>query len=181
MAISLKALAIVLGLGMGLPQIFGIVNPSAFAASVRKVPRSLPVGLVLMILATAWFAYYFNLERVSDFANYKTYLMIAFLVIGGGCCLFVQDFLAVRALAVVFLLLAKLICDTARFADTDWRLVIITWAYVLVVAGMWFTVWPWHLRDLLNWATASESRVRVGSTIRLAFGLFVALLGFTVY
>jgi hypothetical protein len=34
---------------------------------------------------------------------------------------------------------------------------------------------------LLNFATASESRVRIGSVIRLAFGLFVALLGMTVY
>ncbi len=71
--------------------------------------------------------------------------------------------------------------DTARWADTDWRLVVVTWAYVLVVGGIWFTVWPWHLRDLLNWATANEKRVWIGSAIRLAFGLFVAVLGFTVY
>lgn len=181
MAISLKLLAIVLGLGMGLPQIFGIVNPTAFAEKVRKFPRNLPIGIGLMLLATAWFAYYFSLEQVSDFANYKAYLMAAFIAIGIGCCVFVQDYLAVRALAVVFLLLAKLICDTARWAETDWREVILVWAYSLVLAGMWFTIWPWHLRDLLNWATASESRVRIGSAIRLGFGLFIALLGFTVY
>jgi hypothetical protein len=52
---------------------------------------------------------------------------------------------------------------------------------VLVIAGMWFTISPWRLRDLLNWATANENRVRVGSTIRLAFGLFVALLGLTKF
>jgi len=87
----------------------------------------------------------------------------------------------VRGLAIVFLLLAKLMVDTARWADTEWRLVIVTWAYVLVVAGMWFTVSPWRLRDLLNWATATDARVRVGSGIRLAFGLFVAVLGLTVF
>jgi hypothetical protein len=52
---------------------------------------------------------------------------------------------------------------------------------VLVIAGIWLTVSPWRLRDLLNWATANETRVRVGSAIRLAFGLFVAVLGLTKF
>jgi len=108
-------------------------------------------------------------------------LLVGFAGVGVASCFFVQDFLAVRGLAVVFLLLAKLMVDTARLAATDWRWVICTWAYVLVVAGIWFTLYPWHLRDVLNWATASEKRVRIGSALRLAFGLFVAILGMTVF
>jgi hypothetical protein len=181
MEIKLSTLAVILGLGMGLPQVYGLLNPKEFAARVRKFPRSLPVGVALMLLGTAWFAWYFSQEQVSDFATAKPYLLAAFVAVGVGSCIYVQDFLAVRGLAVVFLLLAKMMVDTARWADTDWRLVVVTWAYVLVVWGIWFTVWPWHLRDLLNWATANEKRVRIGSAIRLAFGLFVAVLGFTVY
>lgn len=181
MEISLKTLAVVMGLGVGLPQVFGIVNPAGFAAQVRKFPRSLTAGVILMLLATAWFAWYFNQEQVSDFANYKSWLLGGFVAVGVGSCLFVQDYLAVRGLAVVFLLLAKLMVDTARWEDTDWRLVFVSWAYLLVLAGIWFTIWPWHLRDLLNWATANESRVRIGSVIRLAFGLFIATLGFAAY
>jgi hypothetical protein len=64
---------------------------------------------------------------------------------------------------------------------TNWTLVIQTWAYVLVVAGIWLTISPWRLRDLLNWATANDTRVRVGSGIRLAFGLFIAALGLTAF
>jgi hypothetical protein len=45
------------------------------------------------------------------------------------------------------------------------------------VAGIWLTVSPWRLRDVLNWATANEKRVRIGSAARLALGLFVAALG----
>ena len=55
------------------------------------------------------------------------------------------------------------------------------WAYVLVVAGICFTVWPWKLRDLLNWGTATETRVRLGSAIRLAFAILVLLLGLTAF
>jgi hypothetical protein len=37
------------------------------------------------------------------------------------------------------------------------------------------------LRDILNWATANEKRTRLLSGMRLAFGLFVVVLGLTVY
>jgi hypothetical protein len=46
---------------------------------------------------------------------------------------------------------------------------------------MWFTVSPYRFRDLLQWGTANEARVRIGSIVRLVFGLFVAALGFTVF
>jgi hypothetical protein len=180
---KLSTLAIILGLGLALPQIYGIANPTAFAAAVRKFPRSIPWGVLLMLLGTTWFLWNLNEESISDFANYKPVMMFGFGAIGLGACIFVQDFLAVRGLAVVVLLLSKLMLDTGRpmLSVTPWVLVIQTWAYVLIVLGIWLTVSPWRLRDWLNWATVSETRVRVGSVVRLAVGLAVAVLGFTKF
>jgi hypothetical protein len=81
------------------------------------------------------------------------------------------------------LLLAKLMVDTGRphLGQTSWVLVIQVWAYLLVVAGIWFTITPWRLRDLLNWATATEARIRIGCYIRLAFAIFIVLLGLTAF
>jgi hypothetical protein len=132
-----------------------------------------------MLFGTVWFLWNLSQESIADFASYKNILFAAFAAIGIGACIFVQDFLAVRGLAIVFLLLAKLMVDTGRphLPDTHWTLVIQTWAYVLVLAGIWFTVSPWRMRDLLEWGTANEKRVKVGCGLRLAFGLFVAALG----
>ena len=183
LAIKLSTLAIVLGLGMGIPQIFGFVNPAGFAAAVRRFPRSLPWGYALMLLGTAWFVYNLSQESISDFAAYKNLLFAGFAAVGIASCIYVQDFLAVRGLAVVFLLLAKLMVDTGRahLAEGPWVLIIQTWAYLLVIAGIWLTISPWRLRDFLNWATANEKRIKVGCGIRLAFGLFVAVLGLTKF
>jgi hypothetical protein len=84
---------------------------------------------------------------------------------------------------VVLLLLAKLMVDTGRphLGATPWVLVIQAWAYVLIVAGIWFTVTPWKLRDFLNWATATEARIKIGSAIRLAFAIFIVALGLTAF
>src|SRR6267154_309747 len=122
---NLSTLAIFLGLGIGLPQVYGFVSPSGFAAAVRKFPRSVPWGCALMILGTGWFLWNLSQESISDFETYKNVLLAGFAAIGIGSCIYVQDFLAVRGLAVVFLLLAKLMVDTGRprLQDTHWVLV----------------------------------------------------------
>jgi hypothetical protein len=183
MTLKLSTLSIVLGLGMGLPQIYGIAKPQKFAEAVRKFPRNVPIGIVLMLIGTAWFLWNLQQESISEFEKLKPFLFAGFAAVGVGTCIYVQDLIAVRGAAVVMLLLGKLMVDTGRpmLGVTPWTLVIQTWAYVLVVAGIWFTISPFRLRDLLNWATANEQRVRVGSVIRLAFGLFVAALGLTVF
>jgi hypothetical protein len=93
---KLSTLSVLLGLGMGLPQIYGIVNPQKFAASVRRFPRNVPVGVGLMLLGTAWFLWNLNQEAISDFSNFKPYLMTFFGAVGLGTCIYVHDFLAVR-------------------------------------------------------------------------------------
>jgi hypothetical protein len=181
MPIKLSLLTEILGLGMAALNVYGLVNPAAFAVAARKFPRSLPVGYVLMLLGTAWFVFNVQRESLADFEGMKPYLCVLFVAVGLGTCIFVTDFLAVRGVAVVLLLLAQAMLDAERWLDTPWRLVIAVWAYLLVVAGMWFTVSPWRLRDLINWNTANEMRTRACCGLRVAFGVFMALLGFTVF
>jgi hypothetical protein len=183
MTVSLSMLAIVLGLGLALPQIYGLMKPTESAAALRKFSRSLPWGYALMLLGTAWFLYNLSQESIADFATYKNILFAGFAAVGIGSCIFVRDFLAVRGLAVVLMLLAKLMVDAGRpyLAQTSWVLVIQTWAYVMVLAGIWWTVSPWRLRDLLDWSTANEKRFKMTCAVRLAFGLLVAVLGFVAF
>ncbi len=180
---SLSLLSILLGLGVAVPQVYGITQPQKFAAAARKFPRHLPIGIALMLLGTVWFVWNVSGESVSDFAAFKPAMMAGFVAVGVLSCIFIQDFLAVRGLAVVLLLLAKLMLDTGRphLEQTHWVWVIQAWAYALVIAGIWFTVTPWRVRDFINWATATETRIRVTSTIRLAFALFIVLLGLTAF
>jgi hypothetical protein len=178
--ISLSTLAVILGLVLALPQIYGLMNPTGFATGVRKFPRSLSWGFALMILGTAWFLWNLYQESISDFASWKNVLIAGFAGVGIGTCIFVQDFLAVRGLAVVLLLLAKLMVDTGRehLGKTPWVLLFQAWAYLLVIAGIWFTVSPWRLRDLLEWDTANNKRFKMTCAVRLGLGLFMAALGF---
>jgi hypothetical protein len=180
---KLSLLTILLGAGLSVPQIYGLARPKDFAAAARRFPRNYAAGVVLMLLATGWFVWNVNREPIADFSAYKPAMLIGFTAVGVASCIFVRDFLAVRGLAVVLLLLGKLMVDTGRLhlGESPFVLVIQVWAYVLVIAGIWFTVTPWRLRDLVEWATADEARVRITSSIRLAFALFILLLGLTAF
>jgi hypothetical protein len=180
---KLSLLSILLGAGMSVPQIYGVVNPQKFAAAARRFPRNLTAGIFLMLLGTAWFLWIVNQEPIADFSAFKPYMMAAFAAVGILTCIFVQDFLAVRGLAVVALLLGKLMVDTGRphLGETHWVLVIQIWAYLLIVMGIWFTIAPWKLRDLIEFATATQNRIRIGSLVRLAFAVFIIALGLTAF
>lgn len=181
MTMKLSTLAVGLGVLFSLPPLYALLKPTEFAAAAARFPRSLPWGFALLGLGTIWFLWNLNAESISDFATYKKWMLLGFGGLGLATCIFVQDFLAVRGLAIVLLLLAKLMLDTARWHDSPWRLIIAAWAYVWILAGMWFTISPWRLRDLIQWATANEKRLKIVNAVRLAFGLFIVTLGLTVF
>lgn len=166
---------------MALPQVYALSNPKGFTTQMRAFPRSIMWGYLLMALATGWFLYNVNAEEIADFANIKRGLMFAFGAIGIGTCLYVTDFLAIRGMALLMMLLAKTIVDTARWHESDWRLVLITWAYAMVVGGIWLTISPWRARDFIEWGTADQKRLKILSGVRLAFGGLLVVLGLVVF
>lgn len=180
---KLSLLSILLGLGFGVPQVYGLARPQEYAATLKKFPRNLPVGIVLMLLGTAWFVWNVSVEPIADFTSMKPYMMGGFIAVGVLSCIFIQDFLAVRGLAVVLLLLGKLMVDTGRphLGESPFVVVIQAWAYLFIIAGIWFTITPWRLRDLANFGLATDARVRFGSAVRLAWALFILTLGLTAF
>lgn len=178
---TLSTLSIVLGLGLALPQIYGIINPSAFRSKLIPFPRSLSWGYPLITLATLWFLYLVANEQVADFAAYKNLMLIGFAALGIGTAIYLSDFLAARALAVLLLLAAKLLLGRLWDTESSWRLVISVWAYVWVIAGMWIAISPWRLRDWIEWMVKTDKRIRALCGFRLAFFLFVSILGLTAF
>jgi hypothetical protein len=179
--IALSTLSLSLGAALAGAQLFALAKPKQFAEGLRAFPRSATWGYVLMLGSAAVFLAFLKNETLADFERLKPTLMVVFAAAAVGICVYVRDFLAVRGLAVAMMILAKVMVDVARWHESSWRLVIVTWAYLLVVAGMWLTVSPWRLRDVIAWQTASDSRLRATSVLRLAFGLALMLLGATVY
>src|SRR6187551_936849 len=73
---KLSLLSILLGLGMAVPQVYGLLKPAGLAAAARKFPRHLPTGIFLMLLGTAWFVWFVKIEPIADFESLKPYMMV---------------------------------------------------------------------------------------------------------
>ncbi len=172
-------LVTLLGLAYGLPQILGVLRPGQFAGALKRFPRSDLWGNILMPLGTIWFLWNLRLDTVADFEAFKPLMFLGFSIIGFGSCVFVRDFLAVRGLAVVALLVAHVVLRKIQWIDTSWRLIVTTWAYLSIIAAVWITISPWRLRDYIEWLHRDETRTKLGSMARLAFGLLVAIIGVT--
>lgn len=178
---TLSTLAILIGAVYSAIHIFALVRPDDFAKKARAFPRNESIGFVLMGLGTAWFLYNLQSEAIADFAAYKKYMLIGFGAIGVLTCIYVRDFLSVRGLAVCLLLLAWFTLNRTRWAESPARLVMVVWAYVWVICGMWFTISPWRLRDFLNWWTANHARLRAGGLLGVVLGITVLVLGLTAF
>ena len=177
---KLSQLSLVLGIGMVLTHALALLQVSAATRWLRRFPRDVPAGIVLMLVGTVWFEWNLMAENLEDIAKYKTLLQVFFAVLGVACCFFAKDYLAVRGLSVVRLMAAFVMCETARWHESLWRDAITGWAYVWVLAALWLSVQPWRLRDGIAWVTATEGRLKLAAASGIVWGLFVIALGLTV-
>lgn len=181
MKVTLSQLCLALGTVMILTHGWALVRAKSAVPWLRGFHRKHAIGVLLMLLGTAWFEWNLYQEQLQDIAAYKNLMLVGFGVVGLGCCVFVRDFLSVRGLTVFLLMLAWLMCETARWHDSNFRWAITGWAYAWVVGGLWLSVSPWRLRDWLGWVTATEGRLKLAAGGGLVWGAFVLGLGFTVF
>ena len=176
--ISLATLSLILGAVAVLKGVMGFMGGDKVRDFISGFSRNNTAGYVLILAAMVWFLFILKDENMADFENLRTPFYVFILLTGIGSCLYLKDFLAVRGAAVLMLLLAKLIVDTARFHESEWRLVLVTVAYLMVIGGMLFTVSPWRMRDLLAWVTVDEQRFKILCGVRIGFGVLLLALGF---
>jgi hypothetical protein len=177
---TLSQLCLILGFSMVASHGLALLRSGPVAAWLQRFPRNVALGVLLMLLGTAWFEWNLWHETLSDIAPWKNLMLIGFAVVGIGSCFYVKDYLAVRGLAVLLLMVAWFMCETARWHNSLWRDAIIAWAYFWMVLGMWWSLAPWRARDGIGWLVADLTRLRFMAAAGVGWGMFVAALGLTV-
>jgi hypothetical protein len=177
---KLAQLCLVLGTAMIASHAWVLFQAQAATAWLRRVPRNHGLGVVLILISTAWFEWYLLNENLSDIRWVKPILLIAFPAVGIGSCFFLRDFLAARGLAVFLLLLAGYVLEVGRWHDSMWHDALALWAYGWIIMGFWLTMAPWRLRDWIGWATRVEMRLKLAALAGIVWGAFVIALGLTV-
>jgi hypothetical protein len=162
---------------IGLP---GLVKPD-LAPVVQKFPRSRAAGFVLLTLDLIWTLWLLATIEMGEFSAFRRPLLIAVPIAYVLALRFVDEFLAVRALGIFCLLLAEPLLDAAFLQHQSSRLLVTIFAYLLIVAGLFWVMIPYILRDKINWAARSSARWRLLHGAALVYGAVILGFAFTRY
>ena len=158
-----------------------LAKPALVQGLLKKIPRSQVPGQILLGIGLAWFWLLIapdNLGLISalamdlgEFNGAKPVLRILVPVAMFLVATSVRDFLAVRALGVVGLMVAAPLLESAFLKDPASRLLVPVYAYALLTASMFCVGMPYLFRDALDWAAARPSRWTTLSLAGLGYGL----------
>jgi len=178
--LSLHTAGLIAGAFLVVLGVLGLMKPD-FAQVVKQFPRSRFAGVMLLTIGLAWTFWLLATIQMGEFSSFRRPLLIA-LPIGYVLTLFfVDEFLAVRALGILCLLAAEPLLDAAFLRYETSRLLVTVFAYLLIIAGLFWVAIPYVLRDQLNWIARSVFRWRCLHAIELIYGGVLLGFAFTQY
>src|SRR5207248_1594043 len=178
--LSLHNAGMIAGVFLILVGFIGLVKPDS-ANAIQRFPRSRGAGIALLTICLAWTFLLLATIQMGEFASFLRPLLIA-LPIGYVLTLFfVDEFLAVRALGILSLLAAEPLLDSAFLRYETSRLLVTVFAYLLIIAGLFWVAIPYVLRDQINWTARSIFRWRCLHAIVLVYGCVILRFTFTQY
>ena len=178
--LSLHSAGMIAGVFLILVGFIGLVKPD-FANAIRRFPRSRIAGIVLLTICLAWTFWLLATIQMGEFSSFRRPLLIALPISYVLALRFVDEFLAVRALGILCLLAAEPLLDAAFLHYETSRLLVTVFAYLLIVAGLFWVAIPYILRDQINWIARSVFRWRCLHALILVYGGVILELTFTQY
>ena len=178
--LSLQTAGVMAGVFLTLISLPGLVKPDLTNVA-QRFPRSRVAGVILLTICLAWTFWLLATIQMGEFSSFRRPLLIA-LPIGYVLALrFVDEFLAVRALGILCLLAAEPLLDAAFLRHETSRLLVTVFAYLLIVAGLFWVAIPYVLRNQINWSTRSVFRWRFLHAIAFIYGCVILAFAFTRY
>jgi hypothetical protein len=178
--ISLQAAGIVAGALLVLLSLPGLFKPD-LAPVIQKFPRSRIAGVIVLTIDLVWTMWLLATIEMGEFSSFRRPLLIV-IPIGYVLTLrFVDEFLAVRALGILCLLAAEPLLDAAFLRYELSRLLVTIFAYLLIVAGLFWVMIPYLLRDQINWSARSPARWRAMHAVAFSYGSANLAFAFTQY
>lgn len=178
--LSLFTIGLILAIWLiGLHAIM-LAKPAMMQEFLKKFPRDPMMGQILLGIGLAWFWLLIapdNLGKLSalamdlgEFNGAKGILRILVPITLILVAISVRDFLAVRALGVVGLMVASPLLESAFLKDPSSRLLVPIFAYALLTASLFWVGMPYLFRDAVTWLTADQKRWTACSLAGLCYG-----------
>ncbi len=189
--IPLFTAGLLLGLWLIGSHALMLAKPALVQGWLKKFPRNVLSGQIILGISLAWFWLLIAPEgmgnlsalrmNLGEFDNIKPVLRLlvpASLVL---VSISVRDFLAVRALGVLGLMIAAPLLEAAFLKDPTSRLLIPIFAFVLLTKSMFWVGMPFLFRDSVTWVTATSTRWYLASLLGLVYGIATLVCAFAFW
>ncbi len=123
--------------------------------------RSTKAAVVFFGGSGLWFLYQLSQLGEADFGQIKGALIAVFGIAGILAFFYLNDFLSVRGVCVLILLLARQFLDSAFMQEPTSRLVLVSQTYVWVVIAIYLGALPYRLRDFFKFIYERKQRAKI--------------------
>ncbi|WP_395751262.1 hypothetical protein [Prosthecobacter sp.] len=179
--IPLKGTGIVVALALILTHAWALMNKDSTQSFLKSFPRTYFWGVVLLTIDFLWAEFALANMDMGEFYNMRRNFM---LIIAGGyvaVLIYVKEFLAVRALGSLLLLIAGPVLTAAFLQPPVTRLLLPILAYVWIIVGMFFIGMPFLMRDWVNTLLAKPQRWNLAVYGGIAYGALLLVCAVLFY
>jgi len=187
--LSLQGVGIVVAAYLIGFHLWMFLKPAASQAWLGGAHRNETAGMIAMAVGMIWFwllvapqgdglLNFLAMDLGASpggFNGLKPYLRFIVPLALFGLCVLCKEFLFVRGLGLTMLMAAAPILGSAFQKDPTSRLLIVVFAYALVVKGLFFVGMPYLFRDGITWAKASDSRWKSLAIAGMVYGVLVLI------
>lgn len=179
--IPLKGTGIVVGLALIVMHAWGLKNGVKAQAFLKAFPRAFHWGVILLTIDMLWSAFALANMDMGEFFNMRrTFIMVTFAGYV-AVLLYVKEFLAVRALGALMLLLAGPVLTAAFLQPQTSRLLLPILAYAWIIVGMYLIGMPFLMRDWVTWFTAKPGRWNAAMLAGIGYGALLLVAAVLFY
>lgn len=151
----------------------------------RKLPRNNVLGPWFLGAGMLWFwllitpfklGFLSSLQMdLGEFNNAKKILSLLVPIAAYGMIVHVKEFLTVRGLGLLGLMVAAPLLYAAYLEPPVSRLLVPIFAYVLIFKALFWVGMPYTMRDAINWALKTDGRYRALTIAGLGYGVAVLI------
>lgn len=168
--IPLKGTGVLLGLLLLATHLVALTKSEAVQAFLKQFPRNYRWGVILLSIDFAWSMLIISYMDMGEFFNLRSKFLLLLPVAFVLVLFFVKEFLAVRALGALLLLVSGPVLTAAFLQPPASRVLVPVLAYVWIIAGMYFVGMPFLMRDWVNWITQTAGRWKLASLGGAVYG-----------
>ncbi|MDD3178875.1 MAG: hypothetical protein PHQ04_00845 [Opitutaceae bacterium] len=157
-------------------------NNPVVSDTARALPRSRRAAILLYGGGALWFLA--RISRLSEadliFFQSPWPVFCIFAALAILAFIYVPDFLAVRGLCILMLMVAEPLLRAAymEYAHPQ-RLLMVSAVYLGLVLALYLSSVPYRLRDILEWLFRRPGRPRLLGAVLLVYGLATSAAAFT--